>query len=555
MYRYIKKVVFLGLGLVAMVLIVCFFFPALGKITDSKGFTSKTINPIDSTHIQNGYAPIKEHWIEFKIPKNSKFIKIVSNAMYYMSNKSSYKYVIDLEFLDKQQTVIYSNSYSQVGQVRIFKEKGSNRILSDPFLVDVNKYLTKNYEIILPLQKLKNVSSIKLKWTSHDSELKNILLRVSRNSELSKSNLENQWLRMPIEKKTEIAENSIFKYTDLDVNEIKNVLSKKWRYLSSINENNLLSDNYRIGYLPSARLRTFHLAKSENPTKQKSKPNIKSELFKLYLESAGGTFNPPTEKSIKKAEALFNELFNLKEIDEAMIEGFNKLGFDIKELKVKQNVYIVVYEQSNHKDGKGFYVFCRNSKNKNTALEIPHRFFDDRTGTIGMKLMFTGYYSAGAWNTVYRYQTPNSMPGSSDMAHNKRSFFHAFTRAFLRSSTNNWVMLQLHGFNEEKHKIGLGTPAAILSEGNNEPSPKFLKLSLEIKNFIQLPVMIYPYDNKIEELSAQGNVTGESFLKSETAKIFVHFEMNKLLRNKFLKSKEFVYAFSEKLNEAVEECR
>ena len=200
-------------------------------------------------------------------------------------------------------------------------------------------------------------------------------------------------------------------------------------------------------------------------------------------------------------------------------------------------------------------MFCRNSKNKNTVLEMPHRFFDDRTGTIGMKLMFTGYYSAGAWNTVHRYQTPNSMPGSSDMAHNKRSFFHAFTRAFLKSSLNNCVMLQLHGFNEEKHKIGLGTPAAILSEGTNEPSPKFLKLSLAIKSFIQLPVLIHPYDNEIAELSAQGNVTGESFSKSESAKIFVHFEMNKLLRNKFLNSKEFVYSFSKNLNEAVEKDR
>jgi len=360
---------------------------------------------------------------------------------------------------------------------------------------------------------------------------------------------------MPIEKKKEIAENSAFTYSDLDVSEIKNALSKKWRYLSVINENNYSLEISRTGYLPSAKLRSFQLAKSGNSAKQKSKSNIKSEFFKLYLESAGGTFKPPAEKNVKKAEALFGELFNLKEVDKTMIDEFNKLGFDLKEIKVKKNTYIIVYEELNHKDGKGFYVFCRNSKNKNTVLEMPHRFFDDRTGTIGMKLMFTGYYSAGAWNTVHRYQTPNSMPGSSDMAHNKRSFFHAFTRAFLKSSLNNCVMLQLHGFNEEKHKIGLGTPAAILSEGTNEPSPKFLKLSLAIKSFIQLPVLIHPYDNEIAELSAQGNVTGESFSKSESAKIFVHFEMNKLLRNKFLNSKEFVYSFSKNLNEAVEKDR
>ncbi|MEI6054918.1 MAG: hypothetical protein WCR55_02565 [Lentisphaerota bacterium] len=555
MYRYIKKTAFLCAGLLVMGLAAWLFFPALGKISFGKGFNSKAVDSNDSTHIQNAYAPVKERWAEFKIPKSSKFLKIVSNAMYYMSDKASFKYVVHLEILNTQQTVIYSNSYSQAGQVRIYKEKGSNRILSDPFLVDANKYLTKNYEIILPLQKLKEASILKLKWSSQDSELKNILLKVARDSESSKTNEENQWLRMPIEKKKEIAENSAFTYSDLDVSEIKNALSKKWRYLSVINENNYSLEISRTGYLPSAKLRSFQLAKSGNSAKQKSKSNIKSEFFKLYLESAGGTFKPPAEKNVKKAEALFGELFNLKEVDKTMIDEFNKLGFDLKEIKVKKNTYIIVYEELNHKDGKGFYVFCRNSKNKNTVLEMPHRFFDDRTGTIGMKLMFTGYYSAGAWNTVHRYQTPNSMPGSSDMAHNKRSFFHAFTRAFLKSSLNNCVMLQLHGFNEEKHKIGLGTPAAILSEGTNEPSPKFLKLSLAIKSFIQLPVLIHPYDNEIAELSAQGNVTGESFSKSESAKIFVHFEMNKLLRNKFLNSKEFVYSFSKNLNEAVEKDR
>jgi len=176
MYRYIKKTAFLCAGLLVMGLAAWLFFPALGKISFGKGFNSKAVDSNDSTHIQNAYAPVKERWAEFKIPKSSKFLKIVSNAMYYMSDKASFKYVVHLEILNTQQTVIYSNSYSQAGQVRIYKEKGSNRILSDPFLVDANKYLTKNYEIILPLQKLKEASILKLKWSSQDSELKNILL-------------------------------------------------------------------------------------------------------------------------------------------------------------------------------------------------------------------------------------------------------------------------------------------------------------------------------------------------------------------------------------------
>lgn len=536
-------------------MIVWLFFPAFGKISSGKDFSSKNIKPNDSTHIQNGHAPLKNHWIEFNIPKSAKLLKIVSNAMYYLSDKASFKYVVDMEILDSEGSVLYSSSYNQIGRVRIFKEKGSNRILSDPFLVDANKYLTKNYEIILPLDHFTDASTLKLKWTSQDSELKNVILRVARESASSKANEENQWLRMSVDKKKEIADNSVFTYSDLDPNEIKSALSKKWRYLSAVNETNSTSDNHRTGSIASAKLREFPPIKSKTPIKLKKKAVIKSEIFKLYLESAGGIFKSPSKKNLKKAEILFDELFKAKEIDKEMIDEFNSLGFDVKEIKRLRNTYIVIYEQPDRKDGKGFYIFCRNSKSKNTALEMPHRFFDAKTGTIGMKLMFTGYYLAGAWNTVHRYQTPNFMPGSSDMAHNKRSFFHAFTKAFLKSSPDNYLMLQLHGFNEEKHKIGLGTPAAILSEGINEPSPEFLKLSLEIKSFIHLPVMIHPYDTKLEDLSAQGNVTGESFSASESGKLFIHFEMNKLLRNKFLTDKKFDYNFSKELNAAVKDNR
>ena len=349
MYRYIKKVVFWSIGLLAMFLIIRLFFPALGKINSDKGFTSKNNTYNDSTHIQNGYAPIKGHWIEFNIPQGACSLKIVSNAIYYMSDNLSYKYVVDLEILNVKNTVIYSNSYAQIGKVRLFKERGSNRILSNPFLIDANRYLTKNYEIILPLEKLESPSILRLRWNSEDSGIKQVLFRVARESKSSKANEENQWLRMPVEKQNEIASNSVFLRSDLTANEIKNFLSRKWHYLSVINKPDSSFNSYRVGYLPSAKLKALHQIASVNQKKSNSSQPIKSELFKLYIDSAGGIFKSPSRKNIKNAEVLFRKLFELKDIDKELTDNFSKLGFDVREIKTKNNVYLAVYDKKNIK--------------------------------------------------------------------------------------------------------------------------------------------------------------------------------------------------------------
>lgn len=533
-------------------LIVWVFLPAFGKIALSKGFNQKNIKSDDSTYVQTSYSPSKDSWIEFNIPKASKLLKIVSNAMYYyVPDKNAFPYILEFEILNDERALIYHNSYSQVGLARLFRERGSNRILSDPFLVDENKYLTKNYEIIFPLISLQNPSILRLKWNSKNPCVKSVILRVSKLIERSKNSEEYQWLRMSAEKKKELAQNSVFPFELLTDKEIKNILSKKWRYISPVKESMSNISSYRIGIKPANTIKPFSISNPESSALITKKP-IKSELFKLYIQSTGGFFKIPPEKSIKKAEDLFLELFNMKEVNKEIIDGFEKLGFNLKQIRTQNNLYIVIYEQHNHKEGKGFYIFCRNTKQKNVVLEMPHRFFDDKTGTIGFKLITTGYYSAGAWNTVHRYQTPNLMPGSSDMAHNKRSFFNAFTRAFLKCTNNNSILLQLHGFNENKHNISVEEPAAILSDGTRHPSHQFLEFCLAIRSFLTFPVMIYPYDNNIEELSAQENVTADSFSKAKTAKIFVHFEMNKLLRNKFMEDKIFLRKFSFELNAAIE---
>lgn len=550
MNRYIKKIIGFLFFLILVMILIWLYFPAFGKISLSKGFDDKDNKTEDSTYIQNAYAPEANQWIEFKIPSSAKLIKVTSNVPYYYdSNEKSYPYNIVYEIFDKSGNLLYSNLYSHNGKVRLYKKRGSNRILSEPFLIDGNCYLSRNCEIIIPVNHFKGPSLLKIRWNSPNQLSENVLIRAAKYSEKSESVDESQWLRISEDKRKEIAQSSIFPLADIKKEEIQNILSKKWKLLSALDQSEKIVPEYRIGKLPLFKLKSFHIPEKKKRPKLSTLREIKSEIFKLYLESAGGIFKIPSLKNTRKAEALFEDLFNQKEVTPQMEETFKKLGFSLKEIKRTNNLYIVISELEDHKEGKGFYIFCRNAKIKKCALEMPHRFFDDKTGIIGLKMLFTGNFSAGAWNTVHRYQTPNNMPGSSDMAHNRRSYFHAFSKAFLKSSEAGSIVFQLHGFNEGKHNIGADMPCAILSEGINEPSKKFLAVCKIIGSILQLPVLIHPLDSKVEELSAQENVTATSFAKSQSNKIFVHFEMNRQLRNKFVSDKDFLGRFSTALNE------
>jgi hypothetical protein len=226
---------------------------------------------------------------------------------------------------------------------------------------------------------------------------------------------------------------------------------------------------------------------------------------------------------------------------------WDKLGMTATEIVCGGKNFIVVYEKENRKEGRGFFMFYKSSYGKKMAIEAPHRFFDRKTGRIGYLLMFTEYYTACAWNSVHRYQTPNNVEKSSDMVRNPNTFFNSFTRAFLNITPSGSAMLQLHGFDAKKHIYKNSYPSLVLSEGKNKPAPNFMLYADAIKKVMRTKVFIYPEDN-LETLSAKENVSAESFEKESKGQIFIHFEMNNELRNLLLKSEETRHNLSKKLS-------
>ena len=555
MNRYVKKFLIFTITSLFIFLLYWIYYPALGRISLSKGIELKEKKSKDSTFIQKGYVFEEDTWAEFKIPVRASILKITSNSMfYYGASLKSYSYEIDYEILDNNGTALISNTYFLEGKASLYKEKHSNRILSDPFLIDGSQYLTKDKDILVPLPLLNNPSVLKIKWRSSSPMTKSIIVRASGFVlNLSGKSEDNQWIMMSDEKKQILASNSLFFSGDMKKEEIKNIMSKKWKTLSLDPKNGKLGLVCRIGMVPLFNLRPFKVpAKKSDMELTQAPKKIKSEMFKLYLQSAGGVFKQPSMEELKTAQKFFEELFNLKDVSSEMIKAFNELGFEVKQINRKYNKYIIIYEKENRKEGKGFYIFCRNSNIKYCALEIPHRFFDEKTGVIGFKMLGTGYFSACAWNTVHRYQTPNDMPGSSDMSHNKHSFFHAFTKAFLTSSANNKLMLELHGFDEVKHKLD-EDPFVIISDGAETPSNQTFTFWENLNNKTEVTIKLPSDDIKLEELSAQNNIAAKAFSRSNDGKMFIHFEMNSAIRTLLLENKKFLKKFSLLINEAAKD--
>ena len=412
-------------------------------------------------------------------------------------------------------------------------------------MIQGHYFLTPTQSFIIPLfDQSKNLSKIKIRQkllgTSNDKSVEGILLRLSLPKDLMPGKSNILWLRMPEDKKSELSQPNFYPLAMLNKTEKENLIKNLTTYIAPINKNISM---IRIAHAPYSQLHPKKLTGVKIDRKPKE---FKSKLYSLYRNSAGGHYRMPYQKSIEKAEELFIKMFKGATADETRAD-WNKIGMKVTEVKKGKRIFTVIYEKPDKKMGKGFYVFCKCKFIRNIALEMPHRFFDKGTGLIGYKLMLSGYYCAGAWNTVFRYQTPNYIPDTSDMAHNiDRSFYSAFTSAFCKAMPNNSMLIQLHGYTtKDKTDKKIAKSKIVVSEATDTPTPRFISYANRLKARMPGPLYIYPEVKNIDELAALNNASAMILRKYPSKKfIFLHFEMNQNIRKEMIKDFKLRRKFS-----------
>lgn len=252
----------------------------------------------------------------------------------------------------------------------------------------------------------------------------------------------------------------------------------------------------------------------------------------LKSSSRNGAYVAPTAFEVQQAEALFQRCF-AKCDDQAVIQGWQQLGFEVLQAEHGGQLLTVIREKSDARQGRGFYVFYPES-NGSTVLEAPHSFKDENTREIQLSLLAEGRFRAAAWNTVPRHYEQNGMKVDADMAHLQGTYFLAFSRAFA-SHLPAGKLVQLHGFARGKRRSGDGSDAdMVVSSGSQVQTDTMLKLGRCLQGAELGKIRLYP--TEIRELGATTNSIGNA-LRAQGHAGFVHIEMSAQTRLSLLNDK------------------
>ncbi|MCP4180483.1 MAG: hypothetical protein GY756_22200 [bacterium] len=534
MRRRTKKIIHYIFIIIFFIICIDVLYPKLSNwLQPNIPITAQT----KDADVYIAYSLSKNNWTEFKIKGRPDSIQITTNAEFLLSAHNNFTYGIEYMISNSKGNILLKKTYYQKADGKILMKKHSRRIMSNPFLLQGDRYIATTENFIIPLTNLKKPASIKIKIAKIKYPATGLLVRVAQKSKTSSTKQKILWYRLSKEKRKELASANFYSTKNLSHREKVNIIKNFVSYSAPIGKDKATYEPIRIGRLPMTNFKklNFNLQHKFIDVVDQTK----TEMFQLYLDSSkGGIFTPPSQTSIEKATKLFEKLFKWK-LTVADKNAWKTLGMNIKKITRGNRDYIVVYEPKSQKTGKGFYIFCKSKLTKDIALEMPHRFFDTGTGIIGYKMMLSGRFIAGAWNSVHRYQTPNDGEGSSDMAHTTDSFFYAYTKAFANSMPKKAILLQLHGYDKLSHKEhGEERPKAVISNSTKNPAKLFLYYANLLKAILPKPTFIFP-EVEFNALAALDNVQAKILRDASKDQLFIHLEMAKSTRDKIKNDSKF----------------
>ena len=226
-----------------------------------------------------------------------------------------------------------------------------------------------------------------------------------------------------------------------------------------------------------------------------------------------------------RAEDLFDRVF-AGAVDPDLQKGFQRLGFELTQVRIGGEVAFFVREAPDHGEGKGAYLVRRSGRS--ALIQAPHRFKDLDSGKIAAQLVQENDVRAAAWNTVPRSYTVDGATVSADLAHIAVSYFNAFATAFARHYPGGRVV-QLHGFAQEKRTTEAGrTASAIISAGTKTPTDMARGVAECLaKALLGETVLLYP--EQVQELGGTTNDNAKA-LRAIGFEHFLHVELSRELR-------------------------
>lgn len=178
-------------------------------------------------------------------------------------------------------------------------------------------------------------------------------------------------------------------------------------------------------------------------------------------------------------------------------------------------------------EGRGIYALRQKTARRHVAIFAPHSGYDQRTGTIAMRLVLEHGFTAAGWNSAPRV-TSKSCHAAGDVAHTATHYMTAFSLAFAARYPGGRVV-QLHGFAPAK-RSGQNAQEAdiIISNGTRQPNEILLDVADCLsRRLAGYRTSVFPVDT--QELGALTNAQGRA-LRDAGHGNFIHVELSPAMR-------------------------
>lgn len=163
-------------------------------------------------------------------------------------------------------------------------------------------------------------------------------------------------------------------------------------------------------------------------------------LSTLYFASKTTHHLPITSATFERSTELFERLLRTPNKHLSSSNLLRQTGLILSKT---QEGFIVISEQKSR--GNGFFVINPHP-DAGGMLSIPHRYYDKKTGRIGLAMIRAKTHKAAAFNTVHRRVM--------DAAHTHLTLFNAFHLAYANVYPDDTIY-QIHGFNAKKRRATL----------------------------------------------------------------------------------------------------
>lgn len=266
-----------------------------------------------------------------------------------------------------------------------------------------------------------------------------------------------------------------------------------------------------------------------NPSESLAKIVKAASKSKIYVMPDAQEIRDAERMFLKTMHALRGEAIKSSAGVEELTAAWAALQMKFQPMTIGGRQVFILTEAESDRRGRGLYAFdpaamCGGespARRPVLCLQSPHSFFDKHTRAIGVRLFETGEWSMAGWNTVKR--------SLADFAHQRQSYFSAYTRAFALCYGSGCV-LQLHGYSQESRKTPAGAAAdMIVSNGTRRPNRHGRALVQQLRaSFPEQTVALFPDD--VRELGATTNAQGGE-LRGLGHTGFLHLEMSSDFRN------------------------